>query len=200
MLVWLLGSLVVLSGCHRAASLPYSPDRSFCAISEQSGKSAPTLAEVETLKGRYKVSLYSADSGKVLDHLDITLIPTDTLHRFYQRIYQPGGAYRLERRKEEYLAYGGERSRKWKANVEMPSVALYDSDKPRVALFTPPRCGNGVCVIYGLQTGEFLNIKRVAAGGFSGTVDQIGSVTAGRAPGQPWQFVGPHFFCAIRAR
>jgi hypothetical protein len=175
-------------------------DRSFCAISEQAGKPKPTLDEVETLTGRYRVALYSADSGKVLDQFDMSLIPTDTLHRFYQRSYDSGGAYRWDRRKEPLLAYGGERRRKWKANVEMPSVALYYSDKPILQLLTPPRCSNGACTIDGMQTGMFLIIKQVTKQGFAGTVDQIGTGTAFRAAGQPWRLVGPYFFCALKER
>jgi hypothetical protein len=177
---------------------PAAPDRSFCAISAQAGQPKPTLPEIASLKGMYRVALYSADSGKKLDELEITLIPTDTLQRFYQRIYEAGGAYRLERRKEELLAYGGERHRKWEANAERPPVALYYSDKPVVALFTPPRCGKGSCVIEGWQTGLLLNIKQVKKQGFAGAVDQIGTGSAMKEPGQPWRLVGPHFFCALK--
>ncbi len=191
--------VLLIVDCRRVgAPLPTAIDRSFCAISEQAGKQKPTLAEVETLRGRYLVSLYSADSGKVLGRLDLTLTPTDTLHRFYRRIYEASGAYRLERRKEDLLAHGGERHRKWKPNVDRPPVALYYSEKPMIVLLTPPRCSNDVCVIYGMQTGMFLNIKQVTKDGFAGTVDQIGTVSAERTPGRPWRLFGPHFFCALK--
>jgi hypothetical protein len=190
--------ILLSSACRMSTPPPSLPDRSFCSISEQADKPTPTIDEVQTLAGRYAVALYSADSGKVLDHLDLRLIPTDTLHRSYQRVYDSSGAYRFEKRKQPLLAYGAERTRKWNANVEMPSIALYYSDKPTIQLFPPPRCSHGSCLIDANRSGTLLIIKQVTKHGFAGTVDQIGSVTAMRAPGQPWQLLGPHFFCALK--
>jgi hypothetical protein len=193
--------VLVTVECRPAhAPEPPSTDRLFCTISEQAGKPKPTLPEVESLEGRYVVSLYSADSGKVLDHLDITLTPTDTLHRFYKKVYDAQGGYRLERRKEELVAHGGERRQKWKPNVQMPPVALIYSEEPVVALFAPPHCSSETCVIFGMQRGMLLNIKQITKQGFAGTVDQIGVVSAERVPGQPWRLHGPHFFCALKER
>src|SRR5687767_15457569 len=50
-------------GCIQSRRVPPPMDRSFCAIAEQAGKATPSLAQVESLTGRYEVTLYSADSG-----------------------------------------------------------------------------------------------------------------------------------------
>jgi hypothetical protein len=177
-----------------------SEDRSFCAISAQAGKPTPTVAEVDSIHGRYNVMLYSGDSGRVLERLDITLSRTDTLHRFYQEILNSGGGLRWVRRKVPVVAYGDERSLKSKQAHSVPSVALYYSDKPVVSVFQPPECSNGICSIEGMETGLLLNIKQVKPSGFAGTVDQVGTPTSEQVAGRPTRLLGPHFFCALRER
>jgi len=190
--------LAILPGCHRS-NVPNVPvDRSFCAISAQKGKPTPSIAEVDNLGGRYSVALYSADSGKVLDRLDISLSPTDTLHRFYQQVYDAGKPSHWERRKEPVLAFGDERRLKSRQRPRWPSVSLYYSDKPVISVFPPPRCFKGGCTVPGMRVGLFLNIKQVTPAGFAGTVDQVGTVTSMHVAGQPPQFLGPHYFCAVK--
>jgi hypothetical protein len=181
-------------GCVATVTPRDPPDRSFCAIAEQMGKPNPSLVQVGSLTGRYQVSLYSADSGKVLQTLTISLIPTDSSRR------SPKDYFRTSRRTgtEQYLAYGGLFGKGFKngrTSIERPPVALYFSDNPRIAIF--PQVLNYPNAIVLPDVGMFLNIKQVVQGGFAGTVDQIGSVTASRASGQPWQRHGPHFFCAV---
>src|SRR5690242_19948003 len=132
--------VLLIGGCVRAQFQDAPVDRAFCAISEQRGKSVPTLAEVESIVGRYAVNLYSVDSAKVLGSLDITLFPTDTLHRYYQLTYDGQGGSRWVRREVPLLANGDERHLSRNKNRGREPVNLYYTDAPHMSVFAPPTC------------------------------------------------------------
>jgi hypothetical protein len=157
-------ALLFLVGCARRLASPI--DRSFCPIASQSGKPAPTLHEVETLRGRYRVSLYSADSGATLDEFGISLTPTDTVSRFNEKIYDSSGSSQLRRRKAEYVAAGQmtwSKQGRIRPDEQYPPVSLFVADNSWVSIFVVERSGNTLVMP---QTGLNLVIKQVVDGNF----------------------------------
>lgn len=192
-------ALLFLAQCAPRLSRPV--DRSFCSISQQSGKPAPTLNEIETLEGRYGVSLYSADSGATLDKFRISLTPTDTVTRFNQKVYDSSGSFQLRPRKEQLLASGQltwTKRGRFRRDEEFPPVSLLVGDNSRISIFVIERSGSALVMP---QTGLNLVIKQVVDGNFSGTVDAIGTIAAEKDEKSGlWRRVGPYFFCAVHER
>jgi hypothetical protein len=189
-------ALLVLAQCAPRHSPPI--DRSFCAISQQSDKRAPTLSEIETIRGRYRVSLYSADSGATLDKFGIALKPTDSVTRFSQKIYDSSGSLQVRPRKEPLLASGQLTwpvHRRVESLDAFPQVLLWGGPNATISIFVVERSGNAMVMP---ETGSNLVIKQVVHGNFSGTVDTFGTVTAERdqITGR-WRDLGPYFFCAV---
>lgn len=192
-------ALLFLAECAPRTSPPI--DRSFCSIGRQSTRAAPKLEEIETLKGGYHVSLYSADSGATVDEFGISLMPTDTASRFNEKIFDSSGSVQLRRRKQQYLATGQltwSKAGRILPDVQYPPLSLFVGDNSWVSIFVIEHSGNALTMP---QSGLNLVIKQVVDGNFSGTVDQIGSITAeqDQKTGH-WRRVGPYFFCAVHER
>ena len=192
-------ALLLFVGCAPRLASPI--DRSFCSISQQAGKPAPTLHEIETLNGLYRVSLYSADSGATLDKFRISLTPTDTVTRFNQKVYDSSGSFQLRPRKEQLLASGQltwTKRGRFRRDEEFPPVSLLVGDNSQISIFVTERSGSALVMP---QTGLNLVIKQVVDGNFSGTVDAIGTIAAEKDQKSGlWRRVGPYFFCAVHER
>jgi hypothetical protein len=189
-------AFLILAQCAPRLSPPI--DRSFCAISQQSGKRAPTLSEIETIRGRYRVSLYSADSGATLDKFGIALTPTDSITRFNQKIYDSNGSFQVRPRKQQLLATGRltwSNGGRVQPDEEYPPISLLFGGTSWLSIFVIEHAGNALSMP---QTGLNLLIRQVIDGNFSGTVDAIGTVTAehDQKAGR-WRNLGPYFFCAV---